>query len=321
MIAEAGQRSTVHLVRSPSLAPGTSDRGRLTPAFACARAIELGLTPNAPVILLGSSGAERHAHSLGLRVHQRISLPLGVPRMGRSAMRRIAGGVDRLICWSDEDAGAAVGITDCVELVSTEPDRLAVPSRRLSGVTCLNARNAALWAERGVTASVIDLAANNHANIARRDAMRGQLGVPEDHLLFAALADRPRATDARGLVFALTVLCAGRFPVQSIVPAAALNLPAARRHHRATGSLHRMLTTERPPADWLGAVDFLVLPERREHGADTLMETMCRSQGCAVLRMTRAGTLTTDTGNSASDSLLDLLDAAVAQRREESRHD
>jgi len=294
--------------------------GRLTSAFACAHAIAAGAVPNAPVIVVGQVGAEAHAAACGLTVQARITPPLGQPRLGRPTLARIAGGVDRIICWSDELAPMVVGIGEDVELVSTLPDRCRVSIRRLTKVACYTDHDTAIWTTRGITPHRLDLpACDPQTDGLSRAAARARLGVDDRTLVFAALGDEPARTNARGLTFMLTVLDATRFPVCGIAPQTARNVIAARRHHRATGAPYRLLLTKRTPSDWLAGVDFAILPPRDDSGCDALLQRYAESFGCETVRLSHSGKASMGPSQgtgSEHESLLDRLDQAMVERAE-----
>lgn len=327
-VIDAGkQHATLHLIGAPSMLSAVSARGgrweqggsRLTPVLAYRAAVERGLASNAPILLVGPAGADAHARACGLDIAQRIAPPVGIPRLGRAALRRVAGGIDRVICWNDELVPMAVGIAEHTELVSTRPDLCTVSHRKLSKVTCLTEHDAARWAERQVTAEVIDLTSTPTTPAERRAEARGRLGVPDDALLFAAIADRPDDADARGMVFMLTVLDATGFDVLAMIPRVAANSIAARRHHRATGQAYQLFQTERPATEWLAAADVVVLPRPGGYGADALLESTCRAFGCQIIHLDARGKPTIGPGSAkeciSGQSLLDRLDAIVAHTR------
>ncbi|MEM9374327.1 MAG: hypothetical protein AAGA55_11865 [Planctomycetota bacterium] len=318
------RQATMHLVGAASMlasrvsAIGSAHAGRLTPRIAYERAIRLGLSTNAPLVLVGPGGAEDDARASGIEPRHRIAAPIGSARMARSALRRIAGGIDRIVCWYDELAVMAAGIAEHTELVSTQPYLCSVPHRRLSGVTCLNQHDAARWAERGIIPNVIDLTEAPIQPHRSRPATRERFCISSDALLFVAVADNPLHADARGLIFMLTVLHATGFPVQAVIPRGASNMVAARRHHRATGQPYPLLLTERPASEWLAAADVAVLPVSDRSGGDALLESECRSNGCEIIRMDTRGKPTIGPGSDARSGggqpLLDRLDKIVASR-------
>ncbi len=310
----------MRLAASPAFGPACS--GRLSPLFAYQQAVRRGTIAHAPLTLVGPGGANDHAAACGVPPRHRITAPLGTPRLARAALRRIAGGIERIVCWSDELATLAVGIAEHTELVSTRPELCLLPTRRLSGVTCLNDHDAAVWSQRGIAPEISDRTQPAPPAKHDRAALRARLGVDDRTLLFAAIADQPTAADARGMIFMLTVLHATGFPVQAIVPRNAYNAVAARRHHRATGQPYPLLMTERPPAEWLTAADVAVLPPPDRSGADAVLESACRGFGCEIIRLDAHGKPSTRPGWSAladaepdaERSLLDRLDGMVARQ-------
>jgi hypothetical protein len=325
VISTNEHHATVHLVGSPSLSDPITPAGRhlapgrLTPAIACAQAIHAGLSPNAPVILVGQRESDRHARQMGLSLRHHLTPPLGLARLARPALRRVAGGVDRVICWSDELAPLATGMADNIELMSTRPDLCTVSPRRFSKITCYTDQDTATWTARGLIPERIDISTlqpviSTTASEARK-AARDLLAINDETLLFAAISDRPSQADARGLAFLLTVLNATGFPVSAIAPDTARNAIAARRHHRATDRPYRMLLTRRPTGDWLPGADFVVLShESSRDGSDAILEAYCHSFGCQIIRLDQAGKPTIGARGDAHDSLLARLDRAMLNR-------
>ncbi|MFK7884556.1 MAG: hypothetical protein AB8F26_10285 [Phycisphaerales bacterium] len=294
--------------------------GRLTPAFACAQAIKQGLAPNAPIMVVGPEDAESHAVSCGLSVHRRIASPIGMPRLGRPALRSLVGGVDRIICWSDELIGMATGIAEHAELISTAPHLCTVPARKIANVSCLTDHDASIWADRGIVTELLKINPGVLRQQDQRETARELLGIAPETLVFIAIADQPEHADARGLVFLMTVLDATKFRVQAIIPKHARNAAAARRHHRAIGNQYPLWLSERTPLEWLRVADLAALPASDGSGSDLLLELMCESQGCPVIRLDSGGTARIGPDGTGEQSLLEELDELVQLKQRARTH-
>lgn len=305
---------TVHVVAAPTTrAFVPHDVGRLAPPLLLAEAIRRGLVPAGRVVVVGPTGAAETARACGLTPGCLLTLPIGRPALGRRAFRRIAGGVQRVMCWSDELAPMVGRIADETHLISTDPARCTAPSRRFTRISVLNEADARAWRERGGS-PVIEpdwiggLPAND------RDA-RPDLGVEPSVLTLAALDDRPSQTDARGLAFLLSVLHTTGYPVCGVVPSVSFNASAARRHLRGLTSRYRLLLTERPLIALLGSIDIVVTTDEVSTGASEILESTARARGARVIRLSHKGRAGLKSTPGAVAPILETLDAILAERR------
>lgn len=268
------------------------------------------------VVVLGGRGARESALSHGLAPHTVLAPPFGRPDLARFALRRLAVGARRIVCWSDELARSAARLSRRVELVSTSPGACNAPARRLARVVCLTEHDAEQWRDRGASPEVESSLMPNPRSwpSADRQEVRALLGLDASVLLFAPLADAPHHADARGLAFLLTLLHTAGYPVCGIVPSAAASIVAARRHRRGVGSAYRLLVTDRLLTDILPAVDIAVQPGTPRTGSEVLLDALARMAGAEVVRLSHRGRAGLSSTPGAAAPILDRLDTMLAAR-------
>lgn len=320
MIAANDQPGTVHLVGAPPARPVTShDAGRVTPAALCAACLRRGDYPLGPVVVVGGPGAHEHAVACGLSPARVVVPPLERPDLARWSLRRIAGGADRVVCWSDELARVGSRLCDNVELVSTDPGACRARPRKLARIACLTERDAEAWRGLGGTPEVIPVPRRLLPDPDDRVAAV----LPADaqgRIVFTPLSDRPTEADARGLAFLLSLLHETGYPVCGVIPVASANLVAARRHHRALHGRFRLLVSDRPLPDLLGCVDVAVMPDGVRHGADTLLEAMAAERGVEIVRLAHRGRAGLKSTPGVAAPILQRLDAIMAARQGATRN-
>lgn len=311
MSARRSPTGTLHVVALPATAaPTLRDPGRLAPALLLASALERGLCHPGPVVAVGPGQDTLPAP---LTLTARICPPVGEPRLGRSALARLARPCERIVCWSDELAPMARGLADEVHLVSTDPDACPSRPRHLSRITTLTERDSQRWRERGASPEPADWLARPEPPDPVRPALR-TLPVDPGTLVVAALADRPRRTDARGLAFLLSVLHVTGYPVCGLAPSVAESAAAARRHLRGLGDPFRLLLTERPLTTLLDQIDVAVMPEESDCAASLALQAAAEAQGCRVVRLSRRGRAGLKSTPGAVAPVLEAFDAALAAR-------
>jgi hypothetical protein len=331
VIARSDHPGTVHVVACPATGvAGVTDRGRLSPALLLAHALANGLTPPGPVVVVGPTGAADTARRCGLDPTATLAPPLGNPRMGRPGLRRIAGGADRVVCWSDEIAPLVARTGEQVRLVSTLPDACPEPPRRFSAITVLTEHDAGRWRERGASQVTVapwadrlregppggagGLGGAGGAGQAGA-ALRARAGVDERTLVLTALHDTPRQTDARGLAFLLSVLHTTGYPVCGVIPSIAANAPSAARHVRSLASRYRLLVCDGPVTDLLSGVDVAVMPEQPDTGSGQVLDAFAASHGCRVVRLSHRGRAGLKSTPGVAAPILEALDAIRGERR------
>lgn len=314
MSHNADHFGTVHVVAAPTtLAAVPHDIGRLAPPLLLAEAIRHGRVPAGRVVVIGPTGATETARACGLTPGGRLTLPVGRPALGRQAFRRIAGGVQRVMCWSDELAPMVGRIADETHLISTDPARCTAPARRFTRISVLNEADARIWRERGATPVIEpDWLGDPPAD---GEITRPDLGVEPSVLTLAALDDRPSQTDARGLAFLLSVLHTTGYAVCGVVPSMSFNASAARRHLRGLTSRYRLLLTELPLVSLLGSIDIVVTSDEVSTGASEILESAARSRGARVIRLSHKGRAGLKSTPGAVAPILETLDAILAERR------
>lgn len=309
---------TVHIVASPTtrtLVP--ADPGRVAPLVLLAHALRAGLCNPGPVIVVGASGAEETASSLGLTPAARVCLPLGVPRLGRRALARLLRGVERVICWSDELTPLVRGMADEVRLVSTDPDACPATPRQLAQITTLTEHDAQRWRLRGGTPETHDdwiEQIREHPSDTPPSGLRAAHSISDSTLVVTTFADRPAATDARSLAFLLSVLHTTGYAVCGVVPSVAHNTHAARRHIRGLVSRYPLLVTERPIHTLLDGIDVVILPKEDDSAASLILEAFAGANGCRVIRLSPKGRAGLKSTPGAVAPILETLDALLAAR-------
>lgn len=312
MIASENQSGTIHLIGVPGPAKSAApSHAMLSSAVLCAAAIKNGTTPDASVIVVGGDHACEYAESCGLRVTATIAPPLGRPSMARRMLQRVAGGVDRIICWSDELSKLAIGNADCVELMSTNPDQSKVTPRRFARIICFTDHDFASWSSRGGTPERQQLPVLHKAPESLRGATRNKLGIREPTVVLSAIANVPTESDARGATLLATVLQETGYDITVLVPSFANNIVPARRHHSARGSLYRMIITERSPIEWIAAADFVIVPIGNATGSDACLQSLIDSVGAESLRLGGRGKATLGHAKHEDGSFIDRLDLAL----------
>lgn len=314
-----GRPDTIHIVAAPATArPVPHDPGRLAPLLLIAHALNEGRCPPGPVLLVGPEGCGRTAAGCGLRHDDTLTLPLGQPRLGRPALLARTRGLQRLICWSDELAPLVRRAADEVHLVSTDPDRCPGLARHFARITTLTEHDAALWRQRGAA----PVRANAWVEAIRNTSVEPTAGVAGLHdrlgprdILVTALDDRPSRTDARGLVFLLSVLSTNGYPICGLVPSIAGNVHAARRHIAGLVRGYRLLVTEEPLPALLGGVAMAVMPEEPETGASVVLQAAAEARGCRVIRLNPRSKAGLKSAPGAAAPILETLDAILGERR------
>lgn len=310
---------TLHVIAVPATArPVPRDPGRLSPALVLAHAMAEGSCPPGPVLVVGPEGCDRTAAACGLPCDDVLTLPLGLPHLGRPGMMARTRGLQRLICWSDELAPLVRRAADEIHLVSTDPELCPGLARHFARITTLTDHDAAAWRERGAApvranAWVEAIRSTPVAPAPAVAALRARAGKSE--VLITALQDHPARTDARGLVFLLSVLSTNGYPVCGLAPSIAGNIASARRHISGLVRGYRLLVTEEPLPGLLGAVDMAVMPEEPQTGASVILQAAAEARGCRVIRLSHRGKAGLKSTPGTAAPVLENLDAIQAERR------
>lgn len=320
MSPHADHPGTVHVVAAPTTQSCVShDLGRLAPPLLLAHALRTGLTPTGRVIVVGPTGAAETARACGIESATGMTLAIGQPDLGRRAFRRLTGGAERIVCWSDELAPLARRMAELVELVSTNPDRCPLPPRHFARIVVLTDDDERRWRDRG-GAPAAELAWLEGIGEAGRSTpnrirtLRDECEIDDRVLLIAALSDRPARTDARGLAFLLSVLHTTGYPVCGVAPSIASNSFAALRHIRGLTDRYRFLLTERPLIDLLDSLDIVITAEEARNGSNAVLEAVARAHGVRVIRLSHKGRAGLKSTPGAVAPVLETLDAIMAER-------
>jgi hypothetical protein len=309
---------TVHVVAVPTTGTHVhNDLGRLAPPLLLGESLRAGRVPRGRVVVVGPTGAAETARACGLSPDCFLTLPVGRPALGRRGFRRVAAGVQRIICWSDELSPLVRRMADEVHLVSTDPDRCPAPPRHFARVTVLTEEDERVWRGRGGS-PVLEADSAEHApagSLSPADR-RADLPVDASMLTLASLDDRPASTDARGLAFLLSVLHTTGYPVCGLVPSIAGNAFVARRHIRGLTSRYPLLLTERPLIALLRSIDIVITSDESKTGANAVLESVARAHGVRVIRLSHKGRAGLKSTPGAAAPILQTLDAILADRRD-----
>ena len=257
----------------------------------CALAIEQGLTPPGPIILIGNSSCESQARLLGLHWNLRLAPPMGKPELLRRQVRQLTKNASRVICWNDELAPLLKGIPAELDLISTLPSHAPSYVSKRVNIRTFEHTDTDIWNDRNNTATLDNLLSPLLDNLTdnARPVSRASIGIDDTTMCIGVLADRPSDVDARELAFLLGLLNASGYTLTGIVPSTASHLAAARRHHRGLGSQFQLLVATDPITTLLPVFDALIHPCFDGSGSSMLIERMCENADVPVLRLKHSG--------------------------------
>jgi len=310
------QSDVLHLVAPPSSLLGFPSPGRTIPTLLCARAIETGLTPPGRVILIGDSSCETQARKLGLSWHTRLAPPLAKPILLRRQIKHLSQGAKRVICWNDELASLLSGIAAERDLISSSPINAPEQISKRITIRVFEQRDCDFWISRGHSVSVDSILPPTLDQIAETLApiTRESIGINQDALCVAMLADRPSDIDAREVGFLLGLLNAAGYTLSGIIPNTANHLAAARRHHRGLGCKFQLLVSNDPITTLLPICDALIHPCFDGTGSSMLIERMGDNADVPVLRLKHAGREGLSRAPGVAGPIIEQLDEIIRSK-------
>jgi hypothetical protein len=236
-------------------------------AAACVRDLAPG---RHTVCFLGPAWARRRAVSRGLRIDAAISPPLSRTPLARRTLRLLIdriGPFDLVQAWSSDGVGLARRVfgpgTPIVwaSLAGEHTEVLRRWSRAAAAAETDGPADAIVACAEGSWRPRV-ISAPPPVPICQTDPLlrarvREEFRVEDDQAAVLLLGDAPHASASR-FAFALGLACYAGDRVVGIVPAAAADLPRARRLHHKLAREVRLVSSSRPRAQLLAGSDLAV---------------------------------------------------------------
>ena len=322
--------SVVHIVAPPSMRQGQANPiGRSIPTMLLKGAIENALTPpppNARIITIGDSTTRRSAQALGVHISNHNAPLLGKPN---TLKRRIINDLktaqpSRIICWSDEllnlSSAVASAMDVPLELISTKPTLLSKPPQNIDTIRVFENQDHDRWQDLRHTcqtdqflAQHIDPQQPEHSD---RSQARIKLGIEDDTIVIAAVADNPSHVDAREFAFLLGLLAVSGYSTLGIIPNTAQNLNQALRHHRGLDQPFRIMTTSQTLPQILPLLDAYIHPTDEISGSTQLLDRYLERAGIHKLNLRHAGKAGFSRAQGTAGQLLDEMDDIIEHMKE-----
>jgi len=221
--------------------PGPSDEHATPDAAICllARAIKHRSDLEHHVLVIGSAAAARRAAALGIRVRYAVSLPLGIPSLGLSSLRRALDTLNPGAVFEWE--GGAINASSLEALHSSPTFHINTLSGAIGHLAEFKPL-AYLPACVCPVTPVTPVTAHASRGASARAELRTSLGVPDGTLLIALLGDHPNVASAIAFASMLGILHAAGIDAMGLASPAALQHDRAARLAAASGYIPRIIS-------------------------------------------------------------------------------
>lgn len=246
----------LHLIDQPGMALGADRRADPDAALLACAALRQQLPEFAQsVCLIGGNDLEERAAGAGLPTTDRVAPPLGEAvraRAGFKGLLRNRGRPDLIHCWSRATAMLAegFGLPVCqTDLGKLEPSGSG-PSDQVPVI-----RKPGMDGEAPVVRFAALPAAKLEILPEDRRRLRRELGADDREPVLILMGGRPGEADALRMEFFSGILHFSGRPVVWLIPASSARLARALRFHARARWASRLIVSDRPFSDQVGAAD------------------------------------------------------------------